>query len=114
MKTIFFIFMLSVPFFCKAQTGTAKTDTSQTDTISTSHEQYCSVIVTARALSTHVNVFVDFGTRKYQRLKDADGKIIKFSSDMAALNYMAARGWVLVGAFRDSNGPYYIMRKSAK
>lgn len=115
MKTIFFIFMLSVPFFVKAQTDKIETDITKTDTISTPHEQYCEIIVTGRSmLAHHVKVLIDFGGQKYLRLKDENGKIIMFNSDIAALNYMAARGWVLVSAFGDSNGPYYIMRKSAK
>ena len=66
-------------------------------------EQYCEVVATARLLSNRVTVDIDYGeTRsiwKDNRLKDENGKLIKFNTLVDALNYLGRNGWKLVNAF---------------
>lgn len=84
-------------------------------------EQYCSINVMPRMLSTKVNIEVDYGNPrklfsfKDNRVKDDDGKIKKFNTAVEALNYMSTQGWKLVNAMamtESNNIVYrYIMRR---
>ena len=66
---------------------------------------YCELVGSGQLLSTKVTVYVDFGqaTKLFQfndsRLKDADGKPIKFNSMVDAMNYMGKDGWQFVQAY---------------
>jgi hypothetical protein len=66
-------------------------------------EQYCEVIATPRLLSSRVTVDIDFGDLrsiwKDNRLKDEDGRLVKFNTVIDALNFMGKDGWKLVNAF---------------
>ncbi len=66
-------------------------------------EQYCKVVVTGRMLSTKVVISVDYGEErsvwKDNRLKNEDGKLVKFNSEIDALNYLGKQGWKLVNAY---------------
>ena len=66
-------------------------------------EQYCEVIATPRLLSSRVTVDIDFGDLrsiwKDNRLKDEDGRLVKFNTVIDALNFMGKEGWKLVNAF---------------
>ena len=87
----------------------------------TTVEQYCRMIVTNRALSTKVNIDLDFGEERRlftdNRLRDEiSGKLKKFNSVVDALNYMGSQGWSLVNAF-STNEQYiyhYYFRKRFK
>ena len=58
---------------------------------------YCQVVATEKFLSNKVNVELDFGQKmKYfvdNRLKDEEGKAIKFNTNVDAMNYMGRQGW---------------------
>jgi len=64
---------------------------------------YCELVGFGQLLSTKVTVSVDFGqkTKLFDdtRLKDADGKPIKFNSMVDAMNYMGKDGWQFVQAY---------------
>lgn len=64
---------------------------------------YCELVGMGQLLSTKVTVMVDFGqkTKLFDdtRLKDADGKPIKFNSMVDAMNYMGKDGWQFVQAY---------------
>ena len=83
-------------------------------------EQYCKVVVTGRMLSTKVVISVDYGEErsvwKDNRLKNEDGKLVKFNSEIDALNYLGKQGWKLVNAYPISmpnTAPvyHYVFRK---
>jgi|SRR6185436_1855234 len=84
-------------------------------------EQYCRMIVTSRALSTKVNIDLDFGEERRlftdNRLRDEfTGKLKKFNSVVDALNYMGSQGWSLVNAFsiNEQYTYHYYFRKKFK
>ncbi|HEV7781051.1 MAG TPA: hypothetical protein VGO58_07275 [Chitinophagaceae bacterium] len=66
-------------------------------------EQYCKLVVTGRMLSSKVVISVDYGEErslwKDNRLKNDDGKLVKFNSEIDALNYLGKQGWKLVNAY---------------
>ncbi len=52
---------------------------------------------------------LDDGTnKKHQKLKDADGNDIKFTSLIGALNYMSLQGWELVETKSVTKGSGYV------
>ncbi len=63
-------------------------------------EQYCQLICTPRLLSRKVTVELDFGELKSiwrdNRMKDYEGKLIKFDSITDAANYLGKDGWSLL------------------
>ena len=85
-------------------------------------EQYCRMVITGRALSTKVNIDLDFGEERKlfggdNRVRDEmTGKLKKFNSIIDALNYMGAQGWSLVNAFPigESQVYHYYFRKKFK
>lgn len=68
-------------------------------------EQYCRIVATGRALSTKVNIDLEFGEERKlfsgdtRPRDDMSGKLKKFNSTVDALNYMGAQGWTLVNVF---------------
>jgi hypothetical protein len=84
-------------------------------------EQYCSLNIMPRLLSSKVNIDIDYGNPrklfsfKDNRVKDDNGKAKKFNTAVEALNYMSAQGWKLVNAMALSEGGNavyrYIMRR---
>jgi hypothetical protein len=83
-------------------------------------EQYCKVIVTGRMLSTKVVISVDYGEErslwKDNRLKNEEGKLVKFNTEIDALNYLGKQGWKLVNAYPITNANsapiyHYLFRK---
>jgi len=84
----------------------------------TTVEQYCRVIISNRALSTKVNIEIDFGEErklfKDNRLRDEmSGRLKRFNSIVDALNYMGSQGWSLINAiqFGDSYTYHYYFRR---
>ena len=85
-------------------------------------ERYCRMIISERALSTKVNIELDFGEARKLfagdvRLKDElTGKLKKFNSGIDALNYMGLQGWIFVNAFPigDSRIYHYYFKKHFK
>ncbi|MEX6690841.1 hypothetical protein QTN47_25255 [Danxiaibacter flavus] len=87
---------------------------------STKIEQYCELQARNRFMSNKVTIDIDYGQEKKfwadTRLKDDDGKPVKFNTVIDALNYLGKLQWKLVNAFSDSseNGVVvyrYIFRK---
>ena len=83
-------------------------------------EQYCEVVATGRLLSTKVTIDIDYGEErsawKDNRLKDENGKLIKFNSVIDALNYLGKNEWKLVNAFpisstNEPNVYHYVFKK---
>ncbi len=111
MKKILFVISFVFPFFCFAQTDT--TGTKQ-------KEEYCMLFVSAKLFGKKINVNVDFGQEMpllgNEKLRDGNGNVLNFNSIIAALNYMAKHGWLLVNAIPselESGGTafYYVMRR---
>ena len=84
-------------------------------------EQYCEVVATARLLSNKVTVDIDYGEQKSiwkdNRLREENGKLKKFNTIVDAINYLGKDGWKLVNAFPVStvNGPmvyHYVFKKN--
>ncbi len=71
-------------------------------------ERYCELLATGRMLSTKVTIAVDFGEEraffKDTRMRDDEGKLVKFNSLIDALNYMGSQNWKLVNAFPIATG----------
>lgn len=84
--------------------------------------EYVQIIGTGRALSTKVNVEIDFGQetksisfKNGTSIKDEKGHNVKFNSMMDALNFMSANGYAFQFAYTSSNekdsSVYYILKK---
>lgn len=71
-------------------------------------ERYCEMVATGRLFSRKVTIEVDFGDEKSfwkdNRIKDDNGRVVKFNNVTDALNYMGTNGWKLVNAFPISDG----------
>jgi hypothetical protein len=71
-------------------------------------ERYCELVAIGKMLSSKVSISVDFGEEaglfKDRRVKDDDGKVVKFNTLVDALNYMGTQNWKMVNAFPISNG----------
>jgi hypothetical protein len=83
-------------------------------------EQYCEVVATARLLSNKVTIDIDYGEEKSiwkdNRLREENGKLKKFNTIVDAINYLGKDGWKLVNAFpvSSANGPmvyHYVFKK---
>lgn len=101
-----------LPCLAIAQTETAA---STQTTVSAPAEEYCIV-------STHKGIFertlcIDIdrgqGPEIDKRLRDNNGKEIRFNSLADALNYMAEDGWLYVNTIKEANrdDPDYLMRR---
>jgi hypothetical protein len=97
---------------------TATASYSQQDTSRV--EQYCEVVATGRLLSNKVTIDIDYGEErsiwKDHRVKDDEGKLVKFNSVIDAVNYLGKNGWKLVNAFPISEGSgskvyHYVFKK---
>ena len=65
---------------------------------------YCEILGTGSLFSTKVKVDIDYGQEvsfwnQDRRLKDENGKSVKFNSMVDALNYMGTLGWEFVQAY---------------
>jgi len=107
-KSILFLFLVFNAGMLLAQPDTARI------------EQYCTVIANPRLLSSRVTIEIDYGEQrsiwKDNRLKNEDGRAIKFNTVVDALNFMGRNGWQLVNAFPFSSGNntftyHYVFRK---
>lgn len=71
-------------------------------------ERYCEMVATPRLMSSKVTISVDFGDEaglfRDRRIKDDDGRAVKFNTLIDAMNYMGSQNWKLVNAFPISNG----------
>lgn len=108
MKKFIIISCLLISFKSNGQQDTSKV------------EQYCEVVATARVLSNKVTVDIDYGEQrsiwKDHRMKDEQGKLVKFNSVIDAVNYLGKNGWKLVNAFPIAQGSapmvyHYVFKK---
>jgi hypothetical protein len=83
-------------------------------------EQYCKLVATPRLLSNKVTISIDYGEErslwKDTRLKNEEGKLVKFNTEIDAINYLGKQGWKLVNAYpittTNSTPTYhYVFRK---
>ena len=85
-------FIILAAFICSACVGLAQ-DSSW---------RHVSITVLPRLLSNKINVEVDYGgdTKFFSdtRMKDDEGKAVKFNSVADILNYMSKQGWELITA----------------
>lgn len=69
---------------------------------------YCELVGTGNLIGTKVTVQVDFGNKtkwnQDTRIKGEDGKPIKFTSMVDAMNYMGKEGWEFVQAYTITHG----------
>lgn len=78
---------------------------------------YCDLIVYQPFLKNYVAI-PDYGTgnkkitKATNAIKDETGNIIKFPSEIKALNYMVKQGWELVSAYHNRGGEtHFILKK---
>ena len=83
--------------------------------------EYIQIVGTSKMMSNKLTIKVDFGqedkmfSMKDQRLKDADGKRVKFNSMIDALNFFAESGYEFVNAYAIDTGNrnvyHYMLRR---
>jgi len=99
------IFGLFVLFLSQMSFSQVSKDNIIIDSVSvTKSYVYCEIVGTAGLLSTKVKIDIDYGQEvsfwnQDRRLKDENGKSIKFNSMVDALNYMGTLGWEFVQAY---------------
>jgi hypothetical protein len=83
-------------------------------------EQYCEVVATSRMMSNKVTIDINYCEQRSiwrdHRVKDDEGKLVKFNSVVDALNYLGKEGWKMVNAFpiQVGSGPavyHYVFKK---
>ena len=97
--------------------------TAQSDSIPTVLQKkfsYCEIIGTAGVAGGTVTVEIDYGQKTKiftdTRLKNKDGKPIKFNSLIDALNYLGNDGWELVQVYTtiysaNTTRNHYLLKK---
>jgi hypothetical protein len=67
---------------------------------------YCELACQKQLLSNKVKCFIDYGQqttllneKRKMKLKDEEGKIKKFESNIDALNYLGLEGWEVIGTY---------------
>ena len=84
---------------------------------------YCTLEIYENFLASKVKTYIDFGIYNNQcnnplKLKNSDGTVKKFYSNMHALDYLAKRGWILDHTVFLSEGKsnvlHYILKKMVK
>lgn len=89
------------------------------DAYSQNKEAYAMIIAKSRPLSHKVAISVDFGEEKKYfsdaRLKDEEGKVIRFNSIVDALNFMNEQGWIFVDSYvmtvGNQNVYHYLLKR---
>lgn len=86
--------------------------------------EYVEIVGTQRFLSTKVTIQIDFGqnqsywTAKDTRLKDVDGRRLRFNSMVDALNFMSKNGYEFVDSYavtaNNQNIYHYLLRRQKK
>jgi hypothetical protein len=93
MKKLLFLVLAVTPFFCRAQTDTAKYKQK---------EELCLLLVYPSGSS--YEAYLDDGHKKAMKemeLKNGQGKAIEFGSMVNVLDYMSQRGWILNTSYPD-------------
>ena len=100
-----------LPYLASAQKDSLKTDTFKYRAA----EEYCSILPRNKLFSDLITVEADFGDPKafsdHEKLRDERGRDLQFTSTVAALNYMAGQGWLLVNTFASEKGQRYLFRR---
>ena len=112
-KLILLVALFALPYFSFAQTDTTAL---ANNTSYVPAEKYCVVNPTRGLFATKISLEVDYGQDPTgdNRLRDTNGKEIKFNSLADALNYMANQGWVFVNAFQADGSTFrYLLRRPA-
>lgn len=77
--------------------------------------EYCNLLGEGKIFSNRVRVSVDFGETVRQKLKDTEGKVIKFNSMIDAMNFMSEEGWEFHQAYVVTHGSqnvyHWLMRR---
>ena len=67
---------------------------------------YCELVCQKKLLSNKVKCFMDYGQhttllneKRKMKLKDEEGKVLKFESNIDALNYLGMEGWEVIDTY---------------
>lgn len=82
---------------------------------------YIQIVGTAKLVGNKVSIEIDFGqensywTTKDTKVKDKNGKVMKFNSMIDALNYLSKNGYEFTSAYAIRNGTsnvyHYLLKK---
>ena len=64
------------------------------------HDTYCALIITKHGFSAKYDIDIDLGQQDISTYKDA---LKAYTSEIDALNYMAAQGWELATSYTNPN-----------
>lgn len=117
MKTLLLTFLFCTSFFISANSQTVNDIPIEDIGV-----EYIQIIGTSRFLSDKVNIEIDFGqstkfigSNTEKKIKDEDGKKIKFNSMIDALNFMSQNGYEFIQAFALVEGNekeyHYLLKK---
>jgi hypothetical protein len=96
---------LFIILFSQMSFSQVSKDNLKVDSISVTKKYvYCEILGTGSLFSTKVKIDIDYGQEvgfwnQDRRLKDENGKSVKFNSMVDALNYMGTLGWEFVQAY---------------
>jgi hypothetical protein len=99
------IIALFIILFSQMSFSQVSKDNLKVDSISVTKKYvYCEILGTGSLFSTKVKIDIDYGQEvgfwnQDRRLKDENGKSVKFNSMVDALNYMGTLGWEFVQAY---------------
>ena len=67
---------------------------------------YCELVCKKKLLSNKVKCFMDYGQhttllneKRKMKLKDEEGKVLKFESNIDALNFLGLQGWEVIDTY---------------
>ena len=124
MKQIILGFLFAI--FAQMSFSQVSTNDIKKDSVSiTKKYVYCEIVGEESLFSSKVKVDVDYGQNvsfwsQDRRLRDENGKSIKFNSMVDALNYMGEFGWEFVQAYvvtttytdkKSNNVLHWLLRK---
>ena len=109
MKNTGFLLVLLLPLFCRAQTPAVPS--------AQQHGEYCVVTVLSAGNSYELSISDSVKkTDKEKMVKDTFGKVLKFKTFAASLDYMAQKRWTLITSTPgiangfDNNIPTFIFK----
>lgn len=115
--------LLLVFIFAFVGLFSAQSQTVNDVPLSSINVDYMRIVGTSKLLSTKVNVEIDFGQesgfwKRNNKIKDANGKALKFNSMIDALNFMSKNGYEFVTAYvitiSNQNVYHYLLKKKKK
>jgi hypothetical protein len=118
MKKIIFCFFA----VCLLGLSNVKSQTVNDIPIKDIDVQYIQIVGTSQLLSNKVTIEIDFGqttkffSTKETRVKDEEGKLMKFNSMIDALNFFSKNGYKFVTAYAitisNQNVYHYLLEKN--